>query len=55
MSRFGHDLKAGETARARTRLVIAPGISDDQAITLFQRYLKELSPQIPSANTTPGR
>jgi hypothetical protein len=55
MSRFGHDLKAGETARARTRLVIASGISDDQAITLFQRYLKELSPQIPSANTTPGR
>ncbi|MCX5643685.1 MAG: hypothetical protein NTZ17_03220 [Phycisphaerae bacterium] len=52
---FGRDLKAGETAKARTRLVIATGISDEQAITLYQQYLKELSTKAPSDNTTSAR
>jgi hypothetical protein len=43
MSRFGRDFKAGETAKARTRLVIAPGVSDEQAISLYHQYMKELS------------
>jgi hypothetical protein len=41
-SRFGRDFKGGETARARTRLVIAASISDEQAVALYQQYLKEL-------------
>jgi hypothetical protein len=41
LSLFGRDLKAGETATARTRLVIAAGISDEQAIALYRQYLKE--------------
>jgi hypothetical protein len=55
LSLFGRDLKAGETTKARTRLVIATGISDEQAITLYQQYMKELSTQAPSANTTSAR
>jgi hypothetical protein len=47
LSLFGRDLKAGETAKARTRLVITTGISDGQAITLYQQYLKELSTKAP--------
>lgn len=43
LSRFGCDLKAGATARARARLVIGTSISDEQALTLYQRYVKELS------------
>ncbi len=43
MSRFGRDFRTGETARARTRLAIAPDVSDDQAITLYRQYMKELS------------
>lgn len=43
LSRFGHDLKTGETATARARLVIAGGISDEQAIALYRQYLTELS------------
>jgi hypothetical protein len=41
LSLFGRDLKAGTTAKARTRLVIAAGISDEQAIALYRQYLKE--------------
>jgi hypothetical protein len=43
LSLFGRDLKAGQTTKARTRLVIAAGISDKQAISLYQEYMKELS------------
>jgi hypothetical protein len=42
-SRFGHDLKTGQTAKARTRLVIGTGIADEQAIALYREYTKELS------------
>jgi hypothetical protein len=55
LSRFGRDLKAGETAKACTRLVITTGVSDEQAIALYQQYMKELSTKAPSANTTSAR
>jgi hypothetical protein len=41
-SLFGRDLKAGETAAARSRLVIGRDISDERAVELYQAYLKEL-------------
>jgi hypothetical protein len=54
-SRFGHDLKSGQTARSRTRLIIRTGLSDEQAIALYQLYMKELSLKVPSGETTPAR
>ncbi|MCX5670015.1 MAG: hypothetical protein NTU94_01665 [Planctomycetota bacterium] len=36
---FGRDLKAGETASARARLVIGREISDPQAIALYRAYV----------------
>jgi len=41
LSLFGRDLKAGETASARARLVIGKAISDRQAIELYEAYRKE--------------
>jgi hypothetical protein len=38
LSLFGRDLKAGESATARARLVIGQGISDEQAIALYRAY-----------------
>jgi hypothetical protein len=52
MSRFGRDLRAGETARARVRLVIAPSVSDEQAIALYQQSMKELSAKPSSGGVT---
>jgi len=40
LSLFGRDLKAGESARARCRLVIARGLSDEQALERYAEYLK---------------
>ena len=39
LSLFGRDLKAGEMASARARLLIGKAISDHQAIELYDRYL----------------
>jgi len=47
LSLFGRDLKAGESAKARTRLVLAAGISDEQALSLYQQYQRELSARTP--------
>jgi len=41
LSLFGRDLKAGETASARARMVIGKAISDQQAIELYEVYRKE--------------
>lgn len=41
LSLLGRDLKAGQTATARARLVIARGISDAQAVALYEAYGKE--------------
>lgn len=42
-SLFGRDIKAGESATAHTRLVIAGSISDEQILALYKHYLSELS------------
>ena len=39
---FGRDLKSGGTARARCRLVFGQNIDNQQALELYQAYLKEL-------------
>jgi hypothetical protein len=44
LSLFGRDFKPGETATARSRLVLARNITDQQAIELYQTYLKEIKP-----------
>jgi hypothetical protein len=41
LSLFGRDLKSGTTATARTRLVIRRGLTDDQAVALYESYRKE--------------
>jgi hypothetical protein len=38
---FGRDLKAGESATARARLVIGRDVSDEQAIALYRAYTKK--------------
>jgi hypothetical protein len=43
LSLFGRTLKAGETARARARLVIASSPSDNQILALYQAYLRALA------------
>jgi hypothetical protein len=42
LSLFGRDLKAGETAKARTRFIVAAAPSDEQLLALYNRYLKDL-------------
>jgi hypothetical protein len=39
---FGRDLKSGETAQAKCRLVFGQNIDNRQALKLYQAYLKEL-------------
>ena len=43
LSLFGRDIKTGETAKARTRFIIAAGASDEQILAFYQQYLGELS------------
>jgi hypothetical protein len=43
LSLFGRDLKAGQAAAARARLVIGRDISDDQAIALYRAYARSPS------------
>jgi hypothetical protein len=45
LSLFGRDVKAGESATARSRLVIGRDITDDRAIALCKAYLAELQPK----------
>ena len=37
---FGRDLKAGETARARCRMVINRGLADDQIVARYRELVK---------------
>ncbi len=41
MSLFGRDVKAGEKAKAHTRLVIASGASNEQVLDLYSEYTKQ--------------
>jgi hypothetical protein len=43
LSLFGKDLKTGETARARARLIIALELSDAETVRACESYLKEVS------------
>ncbi|MCE5310091.1 MAG: hypothetical protein LLG20_20850 [Acidobacteriales bacterium] len=40
LAQFGRTVKAGETARARARLVIGSGISEEQAVKLYRKFTK---------------
>ncbi len=40
---LGRDVKAGQTAIGRARLVIGRAVSDEQAVKLFQEYIQTLS------------
>jgi len=42
LSLLGRDLKAGQTATARSRLVIGPSLSNEQAVAIYQAYVKEI-------------
>jgi hypothetical protein len=41
LSLFGKDLKAGETARARARLVIGTKLAGETIDRLYQDYLRQ--------------
>ncbi len=41
LSLLGRDLKAGQSATARARLIVARDISDQRAIALYETYVKE--------------
>lgn len=41
LSLFGRDLKAGQSAVARARLVLGREITDEQAIALYKEYVKK--------------
>ncbi len=38
LSLFGQDVGAGETVRARSRLVVAAGLTDEAAVKRFEEY-----------------
>jgi hypothetical protein len=40
---FGRDVKAGQTATARCRLVIAKSPTDKQIVELYKKYTADLS------------
>jgi len=41
LSLFGRDLRAGQEARALTRLVVGHGLSDPDAVRLYERFVAE--------------
>jgi hypothetical protein len=41
-SLLGRDIGAGQTATARSRLILGRGISDEQAVTLYEQYMAEI-------------
>ena len=42
LSLFGRDLKTGETAQARARLLIAEKLTETEAVKAYENYLKQL-------------
>jgi hypothetical protein len=48
LSLFGRDVKTGETVRARSRLVVATAITNQQILELYQKYIKQLGRRVPS-------
>ena len=49
LSLFGRDIKKGETAIARSRLVVTSKVSDQEILDLYRKYMEELQ-----GCTTPG-
>jgi len=49
LSFFGRDVKAGQTVRARCRLVIARNLTDQDAVEQYERYLREQGGEKPSS------
>lgn len=45
LSLFGQDIKTGETAAARARLVVRPLSKDEEAVNLYEAYIKEAQPR----------
>jgi len=43
LSLSGRDVKTGETAKARSRLVVTTAQSEHQILTLYQKYVKDLA------------
>ena len=42
-SLFGRDIEAGQTARARLRLVVIDDVSNREILNLYEKYMKDLS------------
>jgi hypothetical protein len=42
MSLFGSDVKAGQPVVARTRLIIAPKLSEEKAVSLYREFLDQV-------------
>lgn len=42
LSLFGRDVRAGQTVKSHSRLVVAAGLSNDQILALYGEYIKEL-------------
>lgn len=42
-SLFGRDIEAGQTARARLRLVVIDAVSNREILNLYEKYMKDLS------------
>ena len=40
LSLFGQDVEAGQTVRARSRLVVAAGLTDEAAVKRYQDYVE---------------
>jgi len=40
---FGRDIEAGQTARARLRLVVIDAVSNQEILKLYEKYMKDLS------------
>jgi hypothetical protein len=40
LAQFGRTIRAGETARARARLVIGSNITEQQAVKLYRKFAK---------------
>jgi len=43
LSRFGRDIKAGETVKARARFTVLLAPSDEELLALYDQYVKQLS------------
>jgi hypothetical protein len=50
LSLFGRDLKAGASAEAHTRFILAPAACDESVLALYRQYLEERSRPAPTGD-----